>query len=100
MAEEQGTKAATEGDEVILDRGTGRKILGVTLPPWRSPISQGMWGNFHVAEKLGELTDMPQLFSSVSCASCVPVCVLSTECLRIATENTDRCTGMFNALGG
>lgn len=57
MAEEHGTQPI-EGDvsEEVLNHGVGRKVFGVTLPPWRSPLAQGSWGKFDIAEELGELT--------------------------------------------
>lgn len=44
MAEEHGMKPTIgdDIDEAILSRGEGRKVFGVTLPPWRSPIAQGL----------------------------------------------------------
>lgn len=41
MAEVHG-ETPTDGGEEILNPGVGRKVFGVTLPPWRSPISQGL----------------------------------------------------------
>lgn len=59
MAEVRGMKPTTEDgniDQEILGPGEGRKVFGVTLPPWRSPLAQGLWGDFRVAENSGELT--------------------------------------------
>ncbi|KAL0639889.1 hypothetical protein Q9L58_000980 [Maublancomyces gigas] len=39
MAEVQA-KTPIEGDERISNPGPGRKVFGVTLPPWRSPLAQ------------------------------------------------------------
>lgn len=49
-------KTPIEGDERILNPGAGRKVFGVKIPPWRSPLAQGLWRKFDIAESLGELT--------------------------------------------
>lgn len=41
----QPTPAGAE--EVFVDRGKERKIFGITIAPWRSPINQGASRRYH-----------------------------------------------------